>query len=72
MFGEVLHWSFPSDIGLQEEPQHRKHREPPVLDLLHLEQCKLVWIICQPQWIKWTSRVQLVLQILQRNHLILV
>ncbi|RZR99069.1 hypothetical protein BHM03_00028538 [Ensete ventricosum] len=47
---EVLHRPFSGDIGLQEEAEHG---QPPVLDLLHLQQSGLVGIIRQIQGIEW-------------------
>lgn len=67
MLCEVLHRSFSGDVGLQEEAEHGEHGEPSILDLLHLEQRGLVWVVREPQWIKWTSGVELVFQILQES-----
>ena len=62
---EILYRPFSSDIGLQEESEHRKHCQPPVLDLLHLEDRGLVRIVREAQRVERASWVKLVLQILQ-------
>lgn len=45
MLSEVLDRPFAGDVSLNEESEHGEHGEPPVLDLLHFEQRRLVGIV---------------------------
>lgn len=64
MFCEVLHGTFSSNISLEEETQHGKHCKSTILNLLHLQECSLIRILCQAQWVKRTTRVKLVIKTL--------
>ena len=62
MFSKVLDWTLPCYVSLEIETKHCEHSKSSILDLLYLQQSRLVRILCQPQWVKWTTRVKLVLQ----------
>lgn len=68
MLGEVLYRALTCNISLNEEAQHGEHGQPPILYLLHLQQCCLIWVISQAQRIKWPTWVKLVFQILQKSE----
>ena len=65
---KILDRALPGNVGLQEETEHGKHGEAAVLYLLHLEDGSLVWVLSETQRVKWTTRVEFVLQILTREQ----
>ena len=64
MFCQVLNRTFSGDICLEVETKHGKHSKSAILNFLHLQQCSLVWIICKPQWVKWTTWMKFVFEVL--------
>ncbi|KAM3412329.1 hypothetical protein ACQJBY_003806 [Aegilops geniculata] len=56
--GEVLEWALAGDDGLNEEAKHREHGEAAVLDFLHLELRKCLWIVGQAQWVEAAAGVE--------------
>lgn len=60
MIQEVLNGSLLGHEGLHEEAEHGKHGQTSVLDLLHLQLGKGVWIISKTQRIKGLTGVELV------------
>jgi hypothetical protein len=63
VLGEVLDGALPGDVGLDEEGQHGEHGQPAVLDLLHLEQRRLVGVAGQAKRVEGAAGVQLVLKV---------
>ncbi|KAL8130404.1 hypothetical protein V2J09_019559 [Rumex salicifolius] len=55
---QVLYRALSGDDGLYKESEHGEHSQPSVLDLLHLQLCKRIWVFRQAQRVKATPRVQ--------------
>jgi len=55
---QVLHRPLARDVRFQEEAQHGKHGQAPVLDLLHLQDGKGLGVGGQVQGVEVTARVQ--------------
>ena len=64
---QVLQRALSGNNGLHEEPEHREHRQTPILDLLHLQLRESVGVVCQPQRVEAASRVDGVRHIAQRS-----
>ncbi|KAL4563705.1 hypothetical protein LXL04_027750 [Taraxacum kok-saghyz] len=67
VISQVLQRSFSCDNGLNKEPKHRKHGESSILDLLHLQLSKSLWIISKTQRVEATTRVKRVNNLTQRS-----
>uniref|UniRef100_A0A2P2LQR3 Chlorophyll a-b binding proteinic n=1 Tax=Rhizophora mucronata TaxID=61149 RepID=A0A2P2LQR3_RHIMU len=55
---QILQWSLTSHNGLNKESEHREHGQSAILDLLHLQLSKSLWVISQSQWVKAATRVE--------------
>ena len=55
---QVLEWSLSSHNSLDEESKHGEHSQASVLDLLHLELSKGIWVVSQSQWVEGLSWVE--------------
>ncbi|KAK9714464.1 hypothetical protein RND81_06G096200 [Saponaria officinalis] len=63
MIRKVLQRTLTGHNSLNKEPEHGKHSQPSILDLLHLQLRKSFRILSQPQGVKTTTWVKRV------NHL---
>lgn len=61
---QVLEGPLAGDVGLDEEAQHGEHGQPSVLDLLHLEQRRLVGVGGEAERVEWATWVELVIKFL--------
>nr|GME07781.1 chlorophyll A-B binding protein of LHCII type 1 [Ipomoea batatas] len=58
--GQVLQWALSGNDGLNEESQHGEHGKSAILDLLHLELSKSIWVVSEAQWVKVATGVECV------------
>lgn len=62
MGAQVLEGPLAGDVGLDEEAQHGEHGQPSVLDLLHLEQRRLVGVGGEAERVERAAWVELVIE----------
>jgi len=63
MIAQVLKWTFTSNNSLDKEAQHGKHSQTSILNFLHLELIKSLWITGQSKWIELSTWVELVVKV---------
>nr|GMD08231.1 Pectate lyase [Ipomoea batatas] len=54
---KVLQWALSGNNGLNEESEHGEHGKSAILDLLHLELGKSLWVVSEAQWVEAATGV---------------